>query len=285
MRRSGGGGPRRWQVVAVRVLGLVALIAFGAPVAFVFTAWLLAGAAGLAGRELTGVGGVLLTAVVTALLVTPLVWFAGRLELEGAGLRRREVRAWAEAHGWSIDGRPGVFEHRWASFPFGGPRGRVLNLIYRSDERGTVHSLTYVADSVPRHVVASELPLDGPSVRLAPRAALRTTEPGIALEWAAFNERWHVESDRPRYAHAVLHPRMMERLVEPDADGLSVLFEGSDVVVHAPGRTALSRIEPMADLVLDLAALVPAFVGLDNPPRPTTRRAGRGPTMRRKPRA
>jgi hypothetical protein len=59
---------------------------------------------------------------------------------------------------------------------------------------------------------------------------------------------------------------MMERLMEPDAEGVSVLVEGPDVVVHAPGRADLGRVEALARLVLDLAALLPRFVVDDHPP-------------------
>lgn len=182
--------------------------------------------------------------------------------------RRREVARWADAHGWSTDVKRSTLSGRWDSPPFGRAAGQVVrDALRRSDGRGTVFSFTYRS----RHVVMTERAMLGPGLRLTPegpgeRIAQVLGGQDITVEWAAFNDRWRIESSQPRYAHAVLHQRMMERLMEPDAEGVSVLVEGPDVVVHAPGRADLGRVEASARLVLDLAALLPRFVVDDHPP-------------------
>ena len=61
----------------------------------------------------------------------------------------------------------------------------------------------------------------------------------------------------PRFAHEVLHPRLFERLDRTAVPGLCVLVQGKDVVVLAPGPTALASIEPMMNLVLERASFLP----------------------------
>ncbi len=111
----------------------------------------------------------------------------------------------------------------------------------------------------------------GSAVRLTPegrrtRAAEALGGQDVAVEWSELNDRWRVECESSRSAYAVLHQRMMERLMASDTAGTAVLMENADVVVHVPGPTELDRIEPMARLVLAIAALLPRFVVQDNPP-------------------
>lgn len=188
--------------------------------------------------------------------------------------RRREVQRWADAHGWSTDVKHSPLTGRWEAPPFGHSGGQVArDAVGRTDGRGTVYSFTYRCPT-DRQVVMTTCPMYlGPAVWLTPedgasRAAEAVGGQDVVVEWAEFNDRWRVESDDAKFAHAVLHPKMMERLMEHDCRGMSMLVENADVVVHAPGRTAFDRIEPMANLVLDVATLLPGFVLQDNPPLP-----------------
>ena len=62
----------------------------------------------------------------------------------------------------------------------------------------------------------------------------------------AGHQRWNRPSStaggvclRPTsVAHAVLHPRLMERLLAPDVEGMSLLLEDRDVALYAPGPAA-----------------------------------------------
>jgi hypothetical protein len=257
----------------VRALALVGLAAMGVPVLFVLCFELIDWLLGNAGWSVPDGAATAVSWALAAVLFVPLAWLAFRTVLDGVGLGRRVVRAWAAAHGWATGNAPERFEDRWRSAPFGNPRCRVLDLL-RTDRRGTAFSMTYVIDGVPRHVVTTARALDGPAVRLTPRT-LSDVVAGAAVgvldirtEWAAFDDRWRIESDDRRHASAMLHPRMLERLMQRDVADLDVLFESGDVAVHRPGRTALDHADAMADLVLDLAGLVPAYLMDDNPPLP-----------------
>lgn len=272
-----GGGPRRWQVRAVRVLALAALLSMGLPLLWVVSDLVVGALVGAFGGDAESHVVDVVAWVLAGALFLPLAWLAFRTSLEGVALGRRSVRAWAESNGWSngwsSGAVPELFEDRWDSPPFTTRRSQVLNLISRADVRGAVFSMTYVIDDVPRHVVTTTRPFDGPPVRLVPRTLVRAAVDvvgveEISTEWADFNARWSIVSAEPRHALAVVHPRMMERLMAVDDPALEVLFEGGDVVAHRPGRTALGRVLPMARLVVDLAELIPTYLLDDNPPLP-----------------
>lgn len=261
------------------MLSAVALLVMGLPVLYVLCSIVLVWLSTVFGWSIGGTRAALLACGMAAILLVPMGWLASRVGLEGVAVRPRLLRGWAQAHGWSTDTDVDAFEERWSSPHFGTTRSQVCNLVSRSDQRGMVWSLTYVSDDVPRHVVLAETSPHAHWLRLTPerlvdRAAGASAPRDLDTEWGAFNDHWRVESDDPRFAYAVLQPRMMERLMAPDTRETSVLFERGDIVVHTPGRTVLERIEPMANLVLDLAALLPGFVVQDNPPLPqgTTRR-------------
>ncbi|CAL8974345.1 hypothetical protein CELL_01764 [Cellulomonas sp. T2.31MG-18] len=257
----------------MRVLALFGLLSMGLPVLWVISDLILGALVGALGGDADGRSVGVLAWVLAVVLFLPLAWLAFRTNLEGVALGRRAVRGWAESRGWSTGAVPELFEDRWESPPFATTRSQVLNLISRTDGRGTVFSMTYVIDDVPRHVVTTTRPFDGPPVRLVPRTLLRAAVDAvgaqeISTEWADFNSRWSILSADPRHALAMVHPRVMERLMTVDDPTLEVLFEAGDVVVHRPGRIALSRVSPMAQLVVDLAELVPVYVLDDNPPLP-----------------
>jgi hypothetical protein len=77
------------------------------------------------------------------------------------------------------------------------------------------------------------------------------------------------------FAHAFCHPRVMERLMSPDARGVSLLVEGRDIIVHAPGPTDVDAVESRAELAAELVRLIPPYLVARHPGR--TRRKRRGP--------
>ncbi|GAA3799420.1 hypothetical protein [Cellulomonas soli] len=207
----------------------------------------------------------------TAVLCATLV-LAGVLSARRDRRRRRQVERWAAERGWRTDVARTVLVGRWEAPPFGRGGGVATDAVERDDERGRIRSFTYNGLR-RRHVVMVERAMRGPGLVLTPergaqRLARRLGGQDVTVEWEDFNARWRIQAGRARFAHAVLHPQVMERLSRPDTDGLSVLVEGADVAVHVPGRTDLGRIESLAQVALDLAELLPAFVVDDHPPLP-----------------
>lgn len=214
----------------------------------------------------------------------------------GLELRRRRrsdsVERWAAANRWGYENQSALLLSRWTVAPFGRSGRREARDVLRREIRGVpVTSFTFsvVTDTVAdtaligeRHVLMTELPVRFPALTLTPEGSPRRHGalgllPDIELESGEFNDRWRVQCADQRFAHAFCHPRLMARLLADDARRVSVLVEGRDVVVHAPGPTDLERLEERAALLVDLAGLVPPYVAADRPPaRPKRSMRDRG---------
>lgn len=102
-----------------------------------------------------------------------------------------------------------------------------------------------------------------PSLEIAPREGLNDADrtDDLGLESAEFNDRFVVTTRDRAFAHAVLHPRMMERLLKADARRLKITLE-HDVVFTARWAAfpTLRRLESRLDVLVDIANLIPAHV-------------------------
>lgn len=190
--------------------------------------------------------------------------------------RRNAAENWAHEHGW-----------HYAAVSAAVPRSGS-NVLRGTVDGVDVASYTTVAApdlrsettaAKPRHAVSGLVPgAYFPELVILPEALSRrpgaaALDPDIQFESAAFNARWRVHCADATFAHAFCHPRLMARLMEPDAAGVSVLVERRDVVVHAPGLMRLDLVEERAALVADLVHLVPPYLLHEHP----------GPTRRRRP--
>ncbi|MCL3859513.1 hypothetical protein [Actinotalea sp. K2] len=203
--------------------------------------------------------------------------------------RRARTRQWAGAHGWDYQRRSSLLSSRWSArgIPFS---AHATDVLRRADARGEVASSTIgsgLADWSSRHAVMVVGPRRFPSLTVTPmtfldRVARAVGGQDLTVESYDVNERWRIRCADARFAHDVLSPRLLERLARADLPGLRLLVEERDVVVHAPGPTDLARVELMADLVLDLAALLPTYLPDDYPPfGPDVPRRDRRPAPRR----
>lgn len=191
--------------------------------------------------------------------------------------RSTDVEAWADAHGWSHV-RTSTAVPRSGRDVLRAVRDGVEVVSY---ETVAAPDLVSEAPLLTRHAVAAAVPGDLPTLTILSETAIRETGGArrardIQFESAAFNARWRVHCDDERFAHAFCHPRVMERLMQPDADGVSVLVDGRDVVVHAPGPQDLEVLDARAALTVDLVRLVPPYLLEQHPPR-TSRRRQRTP--------
>lgn len=219
-----------------------------------------------------------------------LAW-AGVAALVEVGRRRRRERralftAWAAAHGWEYDEHSAVLVGRWTAWPFRGANRTATDVLRGVVDGCPVASFTHGGSLSPRvrragasglHVVMTTLPTAFPSLTITPedgysRTAVAVGVRDIQLESAEFNARWRVVSADPRFAHAVLQPHLMARLLEPDVEGMSVLVEDRDIALFAPGRTRPADVEPRAALLAELVRMVPRYLPDDHPARVRTRR-------------
>lgn len=214
----------------------------------------------------------LVIAVVLAGLTT---WIA--IPVRRARRRARQVQRWAARHGWFAESPD-------ASTLLGG--SEVLHgvvdgvpvtsctTVYEPDWRRGLDTSRF------RHLLMGRLPVRFPTLTMVPTGGPRRAPagpdegPAVQVEWSAFNDAWLVRCADAQFAHAFCHPRLMERLMQPDVRGLSVLVVDSDLAVHALGRTDLDSLEARAAVVRDLVELVPGFLVEEHwaPPWPRTQR-------------
>lgn len=111
------------------------------------------------------------------------------------------------------------------------------------------------------------VPLTGwlPRVRFSPdNAAWRALEPlgvrDLDVESREFNDRWKVACVDERLAHAVLTPRMIERLLEPDLQGNAIAIEGRALWMATLGVSDLSDLDASVAQLHSIADLIPPFL-------------------------
>lgn len=249
----------RFVVVAVTALGWLTLC--GVAVAL--------GAGAFHVHPIVGLGYVVVCAALAVLVA---------VQRRRESTRRRVLQDWAADHGWDYEPRSSVLVGRWSAAVFRGASRRAGDVLRTVVDGVPVVSFTHggawwrPARSVPSgiHVVMTSLPASFPGLAVQPedrvsRLAEALGGQDVATESAAFNAHWQVTSIDPRFAHAIVHPRLMERLLAPDARGLGVVLEGRDVVVHAPGATPVDKVDARVQLLLDVVRLLPPHALADRP--------------------
>lgn len=200
--------------------------------------------------------------------------------------RREAIAGWAVAHGWQVLGADRSLARRWPGPPFntgssrrtseilsgqvGGRQALSFRYTYTTTSRA---GETQTSQDHEHHVVAVFLPVALPALALTPESLgtkIATAFGGqdIRFESAQFNSLWRVTSPDLRFAHDVLHPRTMERLLRPDMTGRPLRFAGDAVLTWTTGVPRLDVIEARVAGLNELIDAVPAYVWQDRA-RPT----------------
>ncbi|MBO3088126.1 hypothetical protein [Cellulomonas dongxiuzhuiae] len=212
---------------------------------------------------------------VVAALVGPVVaWLAHRWQ------RRRHDRlaAWAGLNGWEYARSDGELERIQTGVPFSSGDSHAAIEVMRRDWQGRpAVSFTYrwvtgagknrstsyahvVALRLPAYLPRLEVTAEGVGARLAKLAGGKD----LQLELEAFNREYRVVASDVRTAHAVLHPRLLERLLRPDALGRPWRIEGTWLVTWDDGRTDVDRVAAGLMLLNAVADAVPRHVWQDH---------------------
>lgn len=227
---------------------------------------------------------------VVVLVVGLVVGGGVALALWVAHRRHQERVAWATARGWRLRARRRDLERRWRGRPFAVGHSRratsVLTGTYAGRPATSFQYQCTVGSGKNQqrrvfHVVAVRLPTSLPTLELTPeglatRIATALGGQDIDFESEEFNRAWRVQSRDPRFAHAVVHPRLMERLLQPDAS-TPVRIEGADVLTWSPGPQRVELIEPRLAVLTAVADAIPRFVWQQNGYDPLNRQSG-GPS-------
>jgi len=199
---------------------------------------------------------------------------------------------WATLHGWERHGPDPALTRRWRGAPFGEGRSRRATEVLTGPYEGrSALSFTYSwttgsgkeSTTHTAHVVALLLDASFPTLQLTPeglgaRLAKAFGGQDVQLESEDFNRAWRVEASDLRFAHDVLHPRTMHRLLAPDFARRSLRIEGDAILAWTGGRTVPDNIHPLLARLAVVVDAVPDFVWLDRgalPPRRGPRRPGR----------
>ena len=194
------------------------------------------------------------------------------LVLWAAGRRRDFLRARAHAaaqYGWfRVPPSPLLSEVAGRVYQRGRPgemvagdfRGRGMCALDYTYTTTSSNGETTTTTTHQVHLVALNLPVALPPLTLTKDSGFKRMFGGrdLELESKAFNDTFRISCADDRYAHAVLHPRMMEwMLYNP---GLEWQFAGNALVSWGTGSwtvpDTLARLEAMSRLV----DLIPPFV-------------------------
>ncbi|SEE66433.1 hypothetical protein [Ruania alba] len=196
--------------------------------------------------------------------------------MRNAKKRREFLMRWAAGRGWNYSRSGRHMVGRWQSPPFGrGNSRRAENVLTGTFHGQNVVSMTYQYSTGSGknrsthyfHVLALHLPAPLPWLQLSPEhlgtsIAKFFGGQDVEFESSAFNDAWRVKGPEGQYPYDVIHPRMMERLLQPDAIGRSISIEGPDILLHVSGRQQVQMIDLYLNLLYGISELIPRHVWL-----------------------
>jgi hypothetical protein len=206
-----------------------------------------------------------------AVALAVLAWWASRKRIE-------RLRAWAATNGWtyaSSDASLTTFS-QWQ--PFGaGHAKRATEVLAGRYDRLSALSFTYrwttgsgrESSTHTAHVVAVVLPAFLPRVELTPdglgaKLAKLVGAQDISFESDDFNRAYRVSSSDPRVAHAIVHPRLMERMLRDDARGSAWRIDGTWLLSWENGASNLDRLATRLGVLSAVVRSVPRHVWLEH---------------------
>jgi hypothetical protein len=180
----------------------------------------------------------------------------------------------ATKHGWSYNANePGLVD-KWPGDPFGkGVDRKATNVLRGSwdDRKFVAFDYSYRPAGARSGkepwrfgVVAMQLPAELPFLEVEHEDLLGDTldpRPDIRFESEIFNRSFRVTSDDERYARAVVHPRLMELLVDRGEIGWRI--DGEHLVGWYAGSHTPADLDRHLRLLGRIAELVPGFVWAD----------------------
>lgn len=217
-----------------------------------------------------------------AVLVGWLIARIGGPWVDRAQARLAREQAGAERYGW-YPGTDADGQLHAAGCRIFAPDGHLRKILvgeyqgHRIRMAEFVHTTRgrYLPTTWVNHLIAVELPVRLPELAVGrervvsgaaagPVVGDGTVEPGMArieVESEAFNRRFRVVGADERYASAMLHPRMMEWLL--DRPPLDVRISGNLVVAYAAKPWTVPRALTALPVLSGFVDLIPPFVLAD----------------------
>jgi hypothetical protein len=196
-----------------------------------------------------------------------------------ASVKRRErLQRWAQVNGWTFASSDRSLVDFSRAQPFGvGHSKKATEVLAGRYDGHSALSFTYrwttgsgkEASTHTAHVVGLALPAFLPTVEVTPdglgaKLAKLVGAQDIQFESEDFNRAFRVASSDPQVAHAIVHPRLMERMLRADARGSCWRIEGTWILTWATGSTDLDRLASRLALLSAVVRSVPRHVWLDH---------------------
>lgn len=189
--------------------------------------------------------------------------------------QRAMLRFARHIEGWEYAPTAPQYRGRFHAFPFGvGRDARAIDLVRGPFSGFSCASFTHQYEEGKEDEIQFpstwqidmvELPYPLATVDILPDDLLAKFVKllggqDIDFESAAFNARWRVKAGDARYAHDIVHPRMMERLLWFDAEGMAIRIEGAAVYAWAVERRGPEDLARRLSVLTAVARLIPEFV-------------------------
>jgi len=193
-------------------------------------------------------------------------------------VRRKRLLEWAQASGGRYVGDDSSLVAFSTRYPFGQGHARRAREVLRGRFAGAdAISFTYTwktgsgkdEQSHTVHVLALALPAYLPIVEVAPESVLDRVArtfggQDMRFESEDFNRAFRVQAYDERTAHAVLHPRLMERLLESDGRTVSWRTDGTWILSWRGGATDLDSMATRLGVMSAVVAAIPRHVWQDH---------------------
>jgi hypothetical protein len=184
----------------------------------------------------------------------------------------------AAGKGWSYTANEPGLVGKWPGDPFGKGEDQQARNVVRGrwdDRKFLAFDYSYqpfdaTSGKQPRRfgVIAMQLPAALPWLEVEHENLLGEqlrnivdARPDIRFESDLFNRTFRVTSDDERYARAIVHPRLMELLLDRGEIGWRIT--GEHLLGWYTGSHTPSDLERRLDFLAQIAGLVPAFVWAD----------------------
>ena len=220
---------------------------------------------------LAGSGFVILVVLFVFLVIGAVVF--GYLQ---AKKRRDELAAYALSRGWRYEAEQPLLVDRFQGAPFGIGSGRSAgNAVYGQHDGREFVSFDYEYKTTSGSgenktttthnfsVLAMSMGVSLPTLTVDPENFLerfvgRVTNSDIDLELEDFNRAFTVNCPDRKFASDVLHPRMMEFLLQHRDVGWR--FERDSMLMVASGQRSIQQIDATLALMDQIADQIPEFV-------------------------
>lgn len=207
-----------------------------------------------------------------ALVLSGSWWLWDSLSDERHG---NKMAKFAGVNKWEFHLRTFDYDRRFVSFPFAtgvnAEDRMVIRGVYNGERCASfTHTYEERTDDDRRatyhwQITLVELDVALPSVDILPddlvaKMAKLVGGQDIDFESAEFNRKWRVKARDRKYAHDIVHPRVMERLNRDDAAGLAIRVEGAAVLAWQVDRRGPEDLARRLGVLTSIAKLIPEFV-------------------------